>query len=581
VTNEIYLLDRKEVAMSRLARAVTLLTLIFPSANLFAEEKSVDAAELVRRINANEFKIHDFDSVSIRMEYTVTRSHELIERRREEYRRLFPNFVLDEKRFSELRPISTGEIELAYDRNRLRFCCLDKDTHLDLRIWDGETGVVLDKYFNHPQEEGGYVGCDGWVNSGSYIANEALPWNMVGNHVFWWKRWRSHLYRASPNDFEIVKEDECGGKSCYVVANVWSTPNSTLQLHYWIGKEDGRLYGSNIRMDVEPIRSRLNDLSGGRLEKGGFQDWYESMDPNEQEQFNKSVFYSTTNLKALHPQTFFDDYREVHPGFFLPHLIRRISYSFGLDSIEPTTSDSITVEKLYRITRTEWNRPLSNDLFVLKFEEGIDFTDERMTPTLYYKYKENMTAEDLEKALAAQREDDDFLDSVKQESKQAIGNPASEFRKISVWFNHAPMSFKSDLKGKVVVLNFWDVNCAPCKNDMKFLADWQRSNPKSDLKIIGIHSSIKPREDIQRILDAVQVKYPVCTDFYAPWEERPYRGYLSKHYSRRYLPFTVVIDADGKIVNAGSLHEVFPKALNLQHQLEQKLAKDDGPKDRS
>ena len=556
-------------------RLVGRLAFVFIAAFPFltlAADPEVDAAALVRRINAEEFKIHDFDSFSIRMETVVTRTPELIEKGRAELTTKFPKMEISEKRFSNLRPRVTGYVDFSYDLKRLRFHRFEQDVSLDLRVWDGEKEIYHSKYFTHEQEQFGFVLLDGMKQLGYYFYNQGLPWLEVGIHPFWWKNSeRGSFYRPFPDDFEVVKEDECEGKACYVVANVWSHPTELSRVFLWIGKEDGRLYGKFVPRDLDDTRNILDQMSGGMFAKGKYKEWYSTLSYSEQDLIGKRVFEKEFPGVNVRPTTFFDDYREISPGFFIPYVVRVVAY--------PTPADHLPLdvpyyEKINRVLDVKVNPTLPDELFRIEFQEGVDVADQRMTPTLHYKYKSNMTKEDMEAALAARQKQIEEWAAREKDYKRSIGQKATEFKKASVWFNHSPINFEKDLKGKIVLLDFWDVNCGPCYNDLALLSDLKLEDNKSGVQLIGVHCSMKSKEEIQKVLDAQKIKYPVCTDFYAPWEKMALRGYLAKSYGVPFMPFAVVIDADGKVAEAGPLREVLPKAFELARKLTAQTAKD-------
>jgi peroxiredoxin len=64
-----------------------------------------------------------------------------------------------------------------------------------------------------------------------------------------------------------------------------------------------------------------------------------------------------------------------------------------------------------------------------------------------------------------------------------VGKPAPYF--FVVTFDHQKISL-SDLKGEVVVLNYWATWCAPCKLELVVLENYLRRHPGTDLKIFAI-----------------------------------------------------------------------------------------------
>ena len=99
----------------------------------------------------------------------------------------------------------------------------------------------------------------------------------------------------------------------------------------------------------------------------------------------------------------------------------------------------------------------------------------------------------------------------------ASGEPekAPEFRKSGVWINSTPLTLKS-LKGKVVLVDFWAFDCAPCIEAMPHIRELNSKFESKGLVIVGVHV---PRTDdeknVAKLREAVkrmEILFPVVTD---------------------------------------------------------------------
>ena len=137
-----------------------------------------------------------------------------------------------------------------------------------------------------------------------------------------------------------------------------------------------------------------------------------------------------------------------------------------------------------------------------------------------------------------------FVAAVSSEGTRELAaraEKAPEIRKSAVWINSPPLTLKA-LKGKVVVLDFWAFDCAPCVEAMPHIVKLNEKYAGKGMVLIGVHT---PRADYERNVSNVReaigrmgVRYPVVIDNSQKiWED--YRCDL--------WPTQFVIDASGTI----------------------------------
>jgi thiol-disulfide isomerase/thioredoxin len=72
------------------------------------------------------------------------------------------------------------------------------------------------------------------------------------------------------------------------------------------------------------------------------------------------------------------------------------------------------------------------------------------------------------------------------------------------------------LRGRVVLLNFWTVNCLACRNLIPILNRWQKSYAEHGFQVVGIHTPQTDEErKLSRLLEALKdiaPAYPVLAD---------------------------------------------------------------------
>lgn len=112
------------------------------------------------------------------------------------------------------------------------------------------------------------------------------------------------------------------------------------------------------------------------------------------------------------------------------------------------------------------------------------------------------------------------------------------------WFNSPPLKL-ADLKGKVVLIDFWTYTCINCIRTLPYLMSWHDKYADQGLVIIGVHTPEfefeKSASNLQTAINDYQIKYPVMQDNdYATWNA----------YSNRYWPAKYFIDAKGIVRSA-------------------------------
>ena len=137
-----------------------------------------------------------------------------------------------------------------------------------------------------------------------------------------------------------------------------------------------------------------------------------------------------------------------------------------------------------------------------------------------------------------------------------------------IWLNSAPKRLK-DLRGKVVMVEFWTFGCYNCRNIEPYVKEWHAKYADQGLVVIAIHS---PEFSYERSTDSVKeyieehkIPYavPIDNDF-ETW----------RNYRNRYWPTLYLIDKQGLIqyvkIGEGGYAET-------DQQIRQLLAENDSP----
>lgn len=97
----------------------------------------------------------------------------------------------------------------------------------------------------------------------------------------------------------------------------------------------------------------------------------------------------------------------------------------------------------------------------------------------------------------------------------------------------------SELRGKVVVLNFWATWCAPCRVEIPAFSRFAEAHP--DVVVLGIATDGSEAE-LRIAGPALGIRYPIARADAA----------TVTAYGISTLPTTVVVDADGRVHTAHS-----------------------------
>jgi thiol-disulfide isomerase/thioredoxin len=151
-------------------------------------------------------------------------------------------------------------------------------------------------------------------------------------------------------------------------------------------------------------------------------------------------------------------------------------------------------------------------------------------------------AQKLEKSAGVQS----ALAKVRRPQKAALKvlGPAPDFVGNQRWFNtpgDKPLSL-ANLRGKVVLVDFWTYTCINCIRTLPYLTALDRRYRKDGLVIVGVHTPEFPFErDAGNVAAAIKqngIQYPVAQDNkYATWDA----------YGNQYWPAEYFIDAKGRV----------------------------------
>ena len=131
---------------------------------------------------------------------------------------------------------------------------------------------------------------------------------------------------------------------------------------------------------------------------------------------------------------------------------------------------------------------------------------------------------------------------------QAAGLPklgrAPDFTGNDSWLNTPggrPLSL-AELRGKVVLVDFWTYTCINCLRTLPALRAWYQRYADDGLEIVGVHTPEfafeRERDNVERAVRANGLRYPIAQDnSYATW----------RAWGNQYWPAKYLIDARGQV----------------------------------
>lgn len=118
---------------------------------------------------------------------------------------------------------------------------------------------------------------------------------------------------------------------------------------------------------------------------------------------------------------------------------------------------------------------------------------------------------------------------------------APELQGIADWINSDPTTL-AQLKGKVVLIDFWTYSCINCQRTQPYLNKWYDKYMTQGFEIIGVHAPEfafeKVPANVKNAVAEAKIRYPVALDN----DFRTWGAYQNKFWPAKYL-----IDKDGYI----------------------------------
>ena len=126
------------------------------------------------------------------------------------------------------------------------------------------------------------------------------------------------------------------------------------------------------------------------------------------------------------------------------------------------------------------------------------------------------------------------LSAGSQAAPQEPKGPAPDFTLKSLSGENIKLS---ELRGQVVLINFWASWCGPCRQEMPLLDQMYQKYGELGFTLLGVNVE-QDSADAQRMLHDTPVTFPILFDT---------QNEVSKLYDVTAMPSTVIVDRDGNV----------------------------------
>jgi len=127
------------------------------------------------------------------------------------------------------------------------------------------------------------------------------------------------------------------------------------------------------------------------------------------------------------------------------------------------------------------------------------------------------------------------------------GTPMRDLSGAAVWLNVPAPLTPSDLRGKVVLVDFWEYSCINCLRTLPYLREWYKRYRDDGFVIVGVHTPefgfTGDKKNVEAAAQRLDITWPIALDDdYAIW----------KRYGINEWPTELLFDQNGVLVESSA-----------------------------
>jgi peroxiredoxin len=214
-------------------------------------------------------------------------------------------------------------------------------------------------------------------------------------------------------------------------------------------------------------------------------------------------------------------YRQLPGGIWYPHRLVSSFYSYNRSG-----ERRLTRRETSDVLEARLNVPLPRMAFTIAIDRGVFVQDDRVSPPLVYR--QGLTPPTQIRRRHEQQQSQAML----------VGQPAPQFALPSLGGETVRTE---ELRGKVVLLNFFAYHCGPCHAEAPRLEQefWQRYKDRG-VVVLGIQSWTRddPMRRAQQFAQAHRLTFPLLVDA---------KDAAAATYRLVAVPTNAVIGKDGRL----------------------------------